>query len=197
MATLGHILCVRSVATCISQANFQLTTIITLDIPKCTKQTGYGSRITRCSTLLFKKVKYGSDYKIIQKKLYSYYPIKDTLVKLYGRKGFHQTCELWRERHAVPDVYTDIYDGSVCKYFVTVDGKPFLSAPYNLCLKINVDWIQPFDHTQYSMELIHLAIENFPRSERFKVENIILVGCIPGPRESKQDNYKSLSISYI
>ena len=26
-----------------------------------------------------------------------------------------------------------------------------------------------------------------PRSERFKVENIILVGCIPGPREPKQD----------
>ena len=37
------------------------------------------------------------------------------------------------------------------------------------------------------MGLIYLAIENLPRSEWFKVENIILVGCIPGPREPKQD----------
>ena len=33
------------------------------------------------------------------------YSIKDTLVKLYGRKGFHESCELWQKRHAVTDVY--------------------------------------------------------------------------------------------
>ena len=66
-------------------------------------------------------------------------------------------------------VYTDIYDGAVWKDFLSFDGKPFLAAPYNLSLKLNVDWIQPFDHTQYSMGLIYLAIENLPRSERFKI----------------------------
>jgi len=43
------------------------------------------------------------------------------------------------------------------------------------------------------MGIIYLAIENLPRSERFKVENIILVGCIPGPREPKHDIYSFLS----
>ena len=37
------------------------------------------------------------------------------------------------------------------------------------------------------MGLIYLAIENLPRSERFKTENVILVGCIPGPREPKRN----------
>ena len=65
--------------------------------------------------------------------------------------------------------------------FLSVDGKPFLSSLYNLALKLNVDWIQPFDHTQYSMGFRYLVIENLPRSELYKVENVILAGCIPGP----------------
>ena len=43
------------------------------------------------------------------------------------------------------------------------------------------------------MGIIYLAIENLPRSERFKVENIVLVGCIPGPREPKHDINSFLS----
>ena len=156
-----------------------------VDVPKCDNIVRKGS--IRCNAPLYKRVKQGSHYKLVPKNLYSYYPIKESLVKLYSRPDFHQKCELWRKRNAVPGLYTDIYDGAVWNDFLQVDGKPFLSAPYNLCLKLNVDWIQPYDHTQYSMGLIYLVIENLPRSERFKVENIILVGCIPGPREPKRD----------
>ena len=35
------------------------------------------------------------------------------------------------------------------------------------------------------MGIIYLVIENLPQSERFKVENMIVVGCIPGPKEPK------------
>ena len=70
----------------------------------------------------------------------------------------------------MPGLYTDIYYGAVWNDFLQVYGKSFLSAPYNLCLKLNVNWIQPFDHTQYNKGLIYLVIENLPRSERFKVD---------------------------
>ena len=33
--------------------------------------------------------------------------------------------------------------------------------------------------------MIYLAIQNLPRSERYKEENIMLVGLIPGPSEPK------------
>ena len=37
----------------------------------------------------------------------------------------------------------------------------------------------------YSVGAIYLTIQNLPRSERFKVENILLIGVIPGPKEPK------------
>ena len=36
---------------------------------------------------------------------------------------------------------------------------------------------------QYSVGGIYLVIQNLPRDERFKEENVILIGCIPGPNE--------------
>ena len=35
------------------------------------------------------------------------------------------------------------------------------------------------------MGIIYLVIDNLPRGERFKVENVIIVGCILGPTEPK------------
>lgn len=38
---------------------------------------------------------------------------------------------------------------------------------------------------EYSVGAIYLAIQNLPREERYKEENIILVGVLPGPSEPK------------
>ena len=43
--------------------------------------------------------------------------------------------------------------------------------------------VNPYDDTEYSVGAIYLVVQNLPRSERFKVENIILIGLIPGPTE--------------
>ena len=50
---------------------------------------------------------------------------------------------------------------------------------------LNVDWMQPFKHTIYSVGVIYLTLMNLPRSERFKPVNVIFVGIIPGPSEPK------------
>ena len=60
---------------------------------------------------------------------------------------------------------------------------PFHSLPYNYAFSINVDWYQPFKRTQHFTGVIYLALQNLPRSERFKRENIVIVGIIPGPHE--------------
>lgn len=54
--------------------------------------------------------------------------------------------------------------------------------PYNFALQLNLDWFQPFTHTQHSEGVIYMSIMNLPRSERFQ-EDTILVGVIPGPHE--------------
>ena len=81
----------------------------------------------------------------------------------------------------------DIYDGNLWNDLHTIEGRPFLSVPNNLCLALTIDWFNPYSETQYSVGAIYLTILNLPRNERFKEENIILVGMIPGPHEPKHD----------
>ena len=50
---------------------------------------------------------------------------------------------------------------------------------------LNVDWFQPFEHSTYSLGVIYLVILNLPRELRFKIENVLLVGVVPGPKEPK------------
>ena len=50
-----------------------------------------------------------------------------------------------------------------------------------------MDWFQPFTHVKYSVGVIYLVILNLPREERYKLENIIVVGIIPGPKEPKKN----------
>jgi len=48
---------------------------------------------------------------------------------------------------------------------------------------LNVDWFQPFKHRTYSVGVMYLSVMNLPRHIRFKRENIVLLGLIPGPTE--------------
>ncbi len=48
---------------------------------------------------------------------------------------------------------------------------------------LNIDWFRPYKHTPYSVGAIYMVVTNLPRAERFRKENVILVGIIPGPSE--------------
>ena len=66
-----------------------------------------------------------------------------------------------------------------------MNGLPFLASPHNLVLSLNVDWFCPFKHTADSVGAIYVVIQNLPRNLRFKSENVLLCGIIPGPKEPK------------
>ena len=84
------------------------------------------------------------------------------------------------------DVLFDIYDGKIWEEFQTVHGKAFLSLPNNLAVGLGCDWFQPYKHVTYSVGVLYLVIFNLPREDRFKMQNIILLGIIPGPSEPKK-----------
>ena len=85
-----------------------------------------------------------------------------------------------------PNAYLgDIYDGRIWHEFNSLIGHNFLSAPMSYLLTLNVDWFQPFLHTQYSVGAMYLTIQNLPRNIRCKEENVILVGVLPGPSEPR------------
>lgn len=103
---------------------------------------------------------------------------------LLSRPGFFEHCQEWRHEFVHNCSHLcDIYCGQVWKDFQSYKGQPFLSAPNSIAFMLNIDWFQPFKHRVYSIGVIYLAIMNLPRAIRFKRENIILVGLLPGPSE--------------
>ena len=71
---------------------------------------------------------------------------------------------------------SDVYDGSIWNDFLTVNGVPFLTECHNYGILLNVDWLQPYKHTEHSVGVIYLVILNLPRSIRYKREIVIYMG---------------------
>ena len=66
-------------------------------------------------------------------------------------------------------VLADVYDALVWKDFNSGKYKNFLQTPGNLLLGLNVDWIQPFTRTVYSVGVLYLVVLNLPRNVRYKL----------------------------
>ena len=66
-----------------------------------------------------------------------------------------------------------------------VSNHPLLDTPNNVALALNIDWFNPYVHTQYSIGAIYLTLLNLPKEDRYAVENTILVGLMPGPKRIK------------
>ena len=143
------------------------------------------SRRQKCGAALLKKVRSGRGHRLVPIKVFPYFPLQKSMQRLARRPGFLNTCEQWRARmSAVPNSHLgDIYDGRIWHDFNSPSCYNFLIAPLSYLLTLNVDWFQPFLHTEYSVGAIYLTIQNLPRDQRYKEENVILVGVLPGPSE--------------
>ena len=140
-----------------------------------------------CGHLLLRSVQFSSGRRIMYPfKVFPYKSLRQSLNELLIRPGFADLCQHWKSR-AMSMELQDIYDGDVWKDFQNVSGKPFLSASLGLGLMMNIDWFQPYKHASYSVGAIYITLMNLPRSVRFKRENVVLIGILPGPSEPKHD----------
>lgn len=94
---------------------------------------------------------------------------------------------MWRKRHTQDSMMLYVYDGNICEDF---NGRKhdLLTQEGNYALMLNVDWFQPFKHTNYSVSAIYISFLNLPREERFKRENIVLIGIIPDMKKEPPTN---------
>ena len=125
--------------------------------------------------------------------------IKGQLLHMYQRQDFEKNLKLWVNRNIEDEILCDIYDGEIWKNFLNngtvYDGNEtpdeqikFFNKEHaddHLGIIINVDWFQPFERTVYSSGAIYGAICNLPRELRFKPENMLILGLMPGPNEAK------------
>ena len=151
---------------------------------KCSKRCSKES----CKALLLRNVETPNGRHLLYPfKTYCYRPLKESLQHFLNRPGLSESCEKWRDLRKENGMLADIYDGKIWQKFQEYDHKPFLSDPFTYGVMLNVDWFKPFNHVEYSMGAIYLTIMNLPRELRFKQENLLLVGLIPGPKEPSLD----------
>ena len=118
--------------------------------------------------------------------VYPYASLISSLQCLLSRRGFYQQCQHWYQTSSDCSMLSDVYDGEIWRqFFPSQEKEPVLDKNNGICFMLNIDWFQPFKHRIYSIGVLYLAIINLPRSVRFKRENIIIVGLIPGPSEPK------------
>lgn len=85
----------------------------------------------------------------------------------------------------------DIWDGHILRNFLGPDGKPFISAQSNgegrYVFSLCMDGFNPFHNKEAGKKVstgaIYMVCLNLPPTERYKMENMYLVGIIPGPHE--------------
>ena len=113
--------------------------------------------------------------------------IKLSLQELLNREGF---IELLQQgpNFAEEGYFSDICDGNVYKTFLDIDGTLYFSDKRNLGALINLDWFNPYENQEYSVGALYMVLVNLPREVRFKWENVIVLGILPGPKESKHVN---------
>jgi hypothetical protein len=109
------------------------------------------------------------------------------LSTMLNRPGFLDDLKGWQYRSKPDFTFTDIFDGRVWKQFSDNNGELFFDTPNNIGLMINIDWMQPFSHLTYSVGAIYLVICNLPRHARFRQENVIIAGVMPGPKEPSME----------
>lgn len=140
-----------------------------------------------CGTPVLSTVKRGRkglDFK--PRKVYCYYGIKAALANLLKDPEFLRTCNSWKDRQSSCSMMSDIIDGKVWQDQIqklTVNG----SNCNVLGFLLNIDWFQPFKDIAYSIGMIYAVILNLPRDVRYKDNNVIIIGVIPGPKEPKHD----------
>ena len=137
-----------------------------------------------CNTTLFTQVQKKKGLECKPHKTYYYYGLKAALKILLNRSNFLDFCNLGVQSQSQSTLMADIIDGEVWQSVIACLSPN--SRSITLGILINVDWFQPFKHISYSVGVIYAVIINLPRSIRYKTENVIIIGIIPGPHEPKQ-----------
>ena len=84
------------------------------------------------------------------------------------------------------NVIVDIYDARIWQEFQLIKGDHFLDMEYLFAFIVNVDWFQPYTHTQALVGVMYLTVLNLPCSIHYKRQNIILIGVMPRPNKPKE-----------
>lgn len=123
--------------------------------------------------------------------IYPYKSVISSVKEFFLRPGFEDDIARTNRKKGNDSYYGDIQDGKMWKKQLDCYGMSFHCDDTSISFSLNVDWFQPFDNVTYSCGAIYLSINSIPREDRYKEENILLVGIMPGGKEAKTDRINS------
>lgn len=122
-----------------------------------------------------------------------YHEFHHWLGRMYARSDIENHLDEYPPKHSqneMPKVMKDMWDGYVLREFKGPDGKHFLDKPDDegrLVFALNMDGFNPHGRRRKGRAAgicgIYLVCLNLPPKVRYKVENVFLVGIVPGPHE--------------
>jgi len=180
----------KTYAVCPScNALYNTTDVVAEEGFKCTHvEFPMQSKVKSCGMELTVQVPLVNENKRRPKLLFPLPNLKIQINSLYQRPEFKQQLQKWTNRHVDNGMLADIYDGEIWKNFPDISNVPYFTpetADSHLGIMINLDWFQPFESSVYSCGAIYGVICNLPREIRFKKENMLTLGLLPGPSEVK------------
>lgn len=154
----------------------------------CTNRDTRGSAM--CGRALRKTRRRGDTGIDVPVREYLYQDLKEWVGKLYSRPGLEEILDRDMLAAGDPDLMSDIHDATALRNFCGPDGKIFLKRPGNegrLVFSLNEDGFNPLSNKtagkKNSTGGIYMVCMNLPPSLRYKVQNMFLVGIIPGPHQ--------------
>lgn len=119
-----------------------------------------------------------------------YHGVKDWLARMYSRPEIEKHLDRPYTPSNLDGDVADIWDAPELRQFLGPDGQPFLNRPRNegrVAFSLNEDGFNPYGNRtagkKVSSGAIYLVCLNLPPSLRYEIENMCLVGVIPGPHE--------------
>lgn len=129
---------------------------------------------------------------IVPTRQFVYQDIRHWIARMYARPDIETALDALNvgPQGEVPRELRDIWDGSVLREFEGPDGKPFLDKPASegrLVFGLNMDGFNPYGNKEAGKHTsicgIYLVCFNLPTHLRYRMENIFLMGVVPGPHE--------------
>ncbi|SJK99061.1 uncharacterized protein ARMOST_02346 [Armillaria ostoyae] len=147
----------------------------------------------RCKTLLIRPTTVNHQVKHVPIKPFVSFDFKDWLAGFLSCPGNEEKMDASWEgiTNPVPEVMTDIFHGSFLRSFLGPDGRHHFSVSSQgegrYVFSMGFDYFNPLGNKQagkkISVGALSLVCLNLPPSERYKPENMFLVGVVPGPKE--------------
>lgn len=144
-----------------------------------------------CGAKLQRKRKRGMNSKSIPAREFLMQDMQHWIARLYNRPGLEEILDNDVLSRSDVNEVQDIWDAPELRNFKGSNGKIFAAKKGNLIFSLNIDGFNPLGNKAAGKSVstggVYMVCLNLPPALRYKVENMFLVGVIPGPNEPSVD----------